>query len=736
MARKRHKQKLGYTPQQTAQKDVHAWANGIDPFTSGTVGVVGRNRNLSNSSWGAATAYQVVHEVNRAMRLRADAVSALDWQIVRGDTDDDETIIASSADSTPRHPLARAFQDTYQYSNQPLTALMCYSDDLQGEIFIQKTYIPTEGRSLKWLNPLGVVPIIGAGNIQAFNYSQLYGGEARTLKPIEVCYYHEYNPFNDFRGQGIAQVVMQKINIARNLDDFIEDFFGNNARPSVLVSPTGDIPLDDLQRKMLQNEMDNFLKGRGNQFSTYISRMPGLNFQPMEQPNIGNQYTIAPVLTHYIFAAFGVPLSMAGDDSGTQYKTGDDVKFAFYQNTIIPLSVHLEQFINAAIMPYFDDSGAFFRFDTSEYDLVSTDDDLRSQIATRNYTAGLWTRNHALTYMKQRELGTQDFLQIDGLPIPLSEVPTYWQNKLLIRPTQVEATANVGGQEVTTQVTGGSPPSGHPPQQLPAVVEGKAVQVDAQEELRAWLKKIRAKNYRTTDFETYRLSHGLTHWLNYVLEKSWGDGAAIRSLFNEAQEWVEDNDQWHDDRLNMLYGVLGAVKDYSDTATAFENSILQTFKAGQSDEISRAKFSGAFRSALRRYGLQAFRDGLQEGGYTSDSLGAAELKAFRDWQDEQSGYVSNLAKEMYSVGMDESAIENRVKMWVNKSLESIRYRGIALAAPDTQYTWHLGKTEQHCATCLANDGKTDTMANWSMKGLPHSDALECGGFLCDCRLTK
>jgi 2'-5' RNA ligase len=193
-----------------------------------------------------------------------------------------------------------------------------------------------------------------------------------------------------------------------------------------------------------------FLKGRGNQFSTYVAPI-NAKFDTFDQPRVGDHYTIAPELSQYIYTVFGVPKALAGDDSGTQYKTGEDVKTAFFQMTIAPLANHMQEFINYAVMPYLDSSGASFYFDTSEFDQVSEDDDKRSQIATRNYQAGLWTRNRALEYVNQEEISTLDFLQIDGVPVPLDKVPQYWEYKLTVRPNPNEAPALLQNNPIASQ---------------------------------------------------------------------------------------------------------------------------------------------------------------------------------------------------------------------------------------------------------------------------------------------
>ena len=741
--RRKQRQAQQRTPQtRTAQKDYGTfWGAGTSGLFTGA-GVSGRNTNLTRTEWGAATAYQIVPEVNRAISLRSAAISALNWEIVKKDKDGNEVVLCTQEDTQPEHPLARAFNATYDYSNQSMIALMAYSHDLVGEVFVQKTWTEETGRGLFWLNPLGTEPII-AGRIVSFQYTSMDGAQSESLKPNEVAYYHNRSPYSNFRGLGLTQVVMQKINMARNLDDFIEDFFNNNARPSVLVSPQGDMPFTDQQITQLQQQLDNFLKGRGNNWSTYVSKI-GAKYTPMDQPNVGDHYTIAPILSRYIYTVYGVPLAIAGDDSGTQYKTGDDVQVAFYQNTIIPLARELAKYINTQIMPYFDNSGAFFRFDTSEFDLVSADDDLRSQIATRNFLAGLWTRNKALEYQKETDIPAIDFMLIEGGLIPIHVVPEYWKYKLTVSPA-TELAPVVGTDIGVEGAENLPPPEPAQPAQLPAgesaidiepaptQISGKATQTNAADELRAWEKKT-TKNWKAK-FEPLHTKGALSDTIEYLIVDSNGDMAAIKSAFEQARSWLADSEKWTDERLSIAFELLYSIKAYADTRKQFVDDMLRIIDAGQKDESTRRKFAAEIRSVLRKYGLQAYRDGMNEVGYDPESLSKKEFERFRNWQDEQSGYVTKFGAEVFKMGITPDEVSIRANMWADVSLRGIYLGGITAGNGQQRLEWKLGKAERHCPDCLVLNGQVHTADEWEAKGLRPGNGMTICKQGCDCDLV-
>lgn len=689
-------------------------------------GVVGRNTNLSRTEWGAATAYQIMPEVNRAMNLRADALGSLPWHVLTLDANGKEQIMATSEDAIPRHPLAKAFADTYHYANRSLISLMCYSHDLSGEVFIQKTFTPETGRGLFWLNPLGTEPIISGGAITNFQYSSITGGVSEMLQPKEVAYYHTWNPYNDHRGQGLTQVVMQKINMARNLDDFIEDFFGNNARPSVIVSPTGDEPFTTDQKTKLQQQMDVFLKGRGNQWSTYVSPT-NAKYDPLDQPKIGDHYTIAPELSQYIYTVYGVPKALAGDDSGTQYKTGDDVKVAFFQITIIPLATHIERYINSTIMPYLDDSGAFFRFDTSEFDLVSDDDKLRMDIATSAYRDGLWTRNKGLEYTKTDKLGDIDFLQIEGIPVPLHEVGQYWKYKLVVRPAPEEA-APVGQQlGVDTK----EPPvplqapivkpmlgTGDKPIEEPQVIEGKAHQATAEDELEAWRKVAGKSHTKALKFEAINLRGDLGDWIAESLTASAGEAEAVKAVFVEARE-----------RL--------ATKAIQATQLDFEGRFESILIQARDGSIDRRSFGATVRYLLNSFGQKAYADGLTDGGVDAAELDEADRGTIATMLADQSQYVTELGAILFKGdGITDFEAADKPTLWFNKAISPMYQAGLLSADSNSIYEWVYGDTD-HCDSCLKLNGQRHRLRSYKARGLmPHSSELDCGGWLCKCKLVR
>lgn len=177
-------------------------------------------------------------------------------------------------------------------------------------------------------------------------------------------------------------------------------------------------------------------------------------------------------------------------------------------------------------------------------------------------------------------------------------------------------------------------------------------------------------------------------------------------------------------------------KAYDDTRSEFVARFVALVRAGAADEVTRRRFGFVLRGHLQQLGRQAFRDGLAAGG-VQDEMSDEDRAKVALWLKEQSAFVTKFANELYSKGLPESMVVIRAQIWANKSLETMYQAGIASADANGMYMWQLGNTEEHCKTCLACAGQVHRMKTWQRTGLmPKAGTLECGGWQCDCSLSR
>ena len=253
--------------------------------------------------------------------------------------------------------------------------------------------------------------------------------------------------------------------------------------------------------------------------------------------------------------------------------------------------------------------------------------------------------------------------------------------------------------------------------EVPVKFGGKSAAVethvpDAQwKELKDW-RSIAARKGADYAFTARALPRDVRDYLQVALADGDGDAA-----FADAETWLK------------------ASKSYADTRAGFVAEMLRVIGEGQKSEVSRAKFAGEMRSAVRRFGLMAFRDGMETEGVSPESFSADQLAAFRAWQDETSGYITGLGSELFREGgITETEVAARADAWADKSLRDVFYRGAVLAAPTKKKRWKRDPAKDSCADCIARDGQIKTLAEWREIGLPGDSRLACHGDHCGCTL--
>lgn len=102
-------------------------------------------------------------------------------------------------------------------------------------------------------------------------------------------------------------------------------------------------------------------------------------------------------------------------------------------------------------------------------------------------------------------------------------------------------------------------------------------------------------------------------------------------------------------------------------------------------------------------------------------------------------HVEDFAEAILQAQKDGAPIEpfrQRVELWTNRYNEVVNEAHV-MTRPDDRFEWIYGDTE-HCGTCAALNGIVATGKEWQESGYhpqqPPNDALECGGWRCQCRL--
>lgn len=186
------------------------------------------------------------------------------------------------------------------------------------------------------------------------------------------------------------------------------------------------------------------------------------------------------------------------------------------------------------------------------------------------------------------------------------------------------------------------------------------------------------------------------------------------------------------------------VKAIQATRIDFEDAFADLIEARQKGDINGLRFGVLARALLRRYGLQALRDGLSDGGvqpYDEDGapipLEPDEERTYAKWLTEQSVYVTAFGETL--TGGSEYDAEDRAAMWANKSLMAMYNEGFNSAAANAMLEFVGDDGDESCDTCKRLKGQRHRSKDWKRKRLRpqiDTDNFKCGGWRCDHTLAR
>jgi phage portal protein BeeE len=427
--------------------------------------------DIPRSKAGAAACYKYIPEVNNCVSSITGGINSLPWNIIRyekGIRRDNKKqvegeVLASNSDLTVRHPFQRALKVFQKANNMAFIPTVAFDYALYGEVFLEIAlnnwgYNPI----IEWLNPLGV-EVFANHFIEVFRYG--WNNNYIAYKPHEITYLHNRDVENDFIGFPVVLSALNKVNITLNLDRFLRDYFHNNGRPGMAVMPNEQLAtLSDKDHAKLLTQIRESLKGAGNQFNSWVLQR-NYDLQTFEQPDLAKNSVLSKEQSDAIYEKFSVPRALRGNTSATAYKDGDETTRRFYLDAVIPLAQTLQQFINAEVMPYYDQTigTEVFEFDTSMFDLVTSADQLEEQIVSGQVNSGYLTLADAQRIQERPvDPALKNRYMIRGLPMTLGQVDKLIEAEI----AAAEAAAQPPGDPGLLLPPGGgtpSPPTPPPP---------------------------------------------------------------------------------------------------------------------------------------------------------------------------------------------------------------------------------------------------------------------------------
>lgn len=140
----------------------------------------------------------------------------------------------------------------------------------------------------------------------------------------------------------------------------------------------------------------------------------------------------------------------------------------------------------------------------------------------------------------------------------------------------------------------------------------------------------------------------------------------------------------------------------------------------------------------------AFDEGLARVGGTPADVSPAERRALRLVIDNELAQVDGFgdAVEAGSKANGGKLGDHfaRLELWIRRYPQVVEMGALAGGKDEDNYVWLLGRTEKHCPECATLHGVVASKAAWDASGLkpkrPPNPRLTCGGWRCDCTLSK
>src|SRR3990172_9709708 len=170
--------------------------------------------------------------------------------------------------------------------------------------------------------------------------------------------------------------------------------------------------------------------------------------------------------------------------------------------------------------------------------------------------------------------------------------------------------------------------------------------------------------------------------------------------------------------------------------SSFEATLRSLIRQLWNGEIDEQNFQFSMQAAIADGYDRAWRAGESKCGIAPEDRTGEEDRLKRTMTAEAMDRIRDLAIFVLQHTQSPlSTILNRADIWTN-GYNRMMEQAQALACGDQKFRWELGDTEKHCKSCLRYNGKVHRGSTWHAAGaLPQSHSLECGGFLCDCRLV-
>lgn len=187
-------------------------------------------------------------------------------------------------------------------------------------------------------------------------------------------------------------------------------------------------------------------------------------------------------------------------------------------------------------------------------------------------------------------------------------------------------------------------------------------------------------------------------------------------------------------QIEPVVPTTGGTEEEDDDLGGYALALALLNEQALAGTITPAEYETQLTTLIEQYGVLMY---LTAAGIGLEELTPGDLELIQEYIATNKTSIPGLAGDVYDgkYDDDEGGLGLRLSLWVF-SLMALGTTARIFTNQEQRYRFELGGTVEHCEDCLRLDGQVHTGSAWYASGLyPQSHSLECGGWLCDCRLV-
>lgn len=182
------------------------------------------------------------------------------------------------------------------------------------------------------------------------------------------------------------------------------------------------------------------------------------------------------------------------------------------------------------------------------------------------------------------------------------------------------------------------------------------------------------------------------------------------------------------------------LQEQSRGESDYSASLRAVFRALWLGVMSFDQAFEAMMTTIRRGFNMAWQEGAKECAVLPEEYTPAERVELETRIFGQFDYIAGVLEFIEANSKENGGawgtVSARVSLWANRYREA-KAKAKTMACGDKKLVWRLGKTEQHCKSCLKLNSKVKRASQWDAANIrPQHPDLECGGWRCDCSLEQ